>query len=90
MARAGEGDTLVAALHEVLPAMKAADGFYSYTVLQGTSETDAVAVIEVWDSIEAHKAAAALIPPQDFQKIMPLLSAPPAGDYFEARQASRC
>ncbi|MBT8471512.1 MAG: antibiotic biosynthesis monooxygenase [Marinicaulis sp.] len=84
-AQAGKGDALVAALREVLPAMKAADGFLSYTILQGTPDTDAVAVIEVWDSIEAHKAAAALIPPQDFQKIMPLLASPPAGDYYKSR-----
>ena len=39
-------------------------------------------VIELWDSVEAHKASAKDIPPEQLEEIMQLLAGPPQGRYF--------
>jgi hypothetical protein len=39
-------------------------------------------VIELWDSVEAHRTSAKDIPPEQLEEIMQLLASPPQGRYF--------
>ena len=39
-------------------------------------------VIELWDSIEAHKASVKDIPPEQLEEVIQLLASPPQGRYF--------
>ena len=39
-------------------------------------------VIELWDSVEAHKASAKDIPPEQLEEIMQPLASPPQGRYL--------
>jgi len=39
-------------------------------------------ILEIWDSIESHKAAVKDIPPEMFVTVMELLDGRPSGEYF--------
>lgn len=41
-----------------------------------------VVVIEVWEGIEAHQAAAQRIPVHAFEQVMGLLDGSPSGEYY--------
>jgi hypothetical protein len=40
-------------------------------------------VLEVWDSVESHKAAVKDIPPEMLMTVMELLDGRPSGEYFD-------
>ena len=83
-ATAGKGEKLLGVLKEVLPAMKSAKGFQSYSILQRQDASDEIVVVETWNSIDDHKAAAGNIAPEDFQRVMALMAGPPSGAYYDA------
>jgi hypothetical protein len=39
-------------------------------------------VIELWDSVEAHRASVKDIPPEQLEEVMRLLASPPQRRYF--------
>ncbi len=53
-------------------------------VADGANDDEKLIVLEVWDSVEAHKAALAGMTPEDFAPAMALLSGRPAGQYYAA------
>ncbi len=69
----------------VAPAILAAAGNESVQVLQGEADPTLFVVIEVWADVAAHRSSVQHIPPEMVQQIMPLLAAPPTGDYYQPR-----
>jgi hypothetical protein len=61
----------------------------SCRLLEGHEDPSLFVVIEEWDSIEAHRAAASVIPSDQLQQAMALLDEPPGGDYFEDASEAR-
>jgi len=81
-AREGEGGALRAAIESFLPAIRSAVGCEGCRLLQGEDDPDRVVVIEEWESVPAHRAAAEGIPQDALAKAKALLEAPPRGGYF--------
>lgn len=80
--KAGRGAELRQFLESVIDLIRGAAGSRSCQLLQATDQPELFAIIEVWDSVEAHRAAAKAIPPSKVQAVMPLLVAPATGAYF--------
>lgn len=81
-AKEGEGDKLRELLHSFAPLLSSSGGFHSHQVLQNISDPTRIVVIEVWDSIQAHQAAAQKIPVNAFERTMMLLASRPKGEYY--------
>ena len=86
-ARAGQFEALAAVFEDLVSNIRALDGYLRCELLlnnsAGNPDNDGtVIVLEEWDSIAAHKAAAAKIDPVDFARIMPLLNGRPHGQYY--------
>jgi quinol monooxygenase YgiN len=83
-AQAGQGGALLDLLRlHFVPAIEAAAGCRGYQVLQRSDDPARIAIIEVWDSLEAHQASAMSIPPHVIEQVKELLAAPPAGGYYD-------
>jgi quinol monooxygenase YgiN len=93
VARIGQGNAhegQQAALLEFLttvvaPAIRAAAGNESAAVFQSLADPTLFVMIEVWADVAAHRASVQNIPPEMIQQVMPLLAAPPTGDYYQPR-----
>jgi heme-degrading monooxygenase HmoA len=81
-AKAGRGPELREFLQSVIGMIRGSAGSRSCELLQATDQPERFAIIEVWDSVAAHQAAAKAIPPSKVQAVMPLLEAPATGAYF--------
>lgn len=78
----GRAADLVAFLRNVVEVVSREPGCLSVQLLVGHDAGDQLAIIETWDSVEAHQAAAKAIPPEQLALVRPLLGAPPRGRYF--------
>lgn len=78
----GKAEELLKALAAILPHIRAAEGCLHVQLLVSTATPEQIAVIETWQSAEAHKAATINIDPADFQTIMAMLAAPPSGTNY--------
>ena len=56
-------------------------------VADGASDDEKLFVLEVWDSVAAHKASLAGIKPSDFGPVLELLATRTPGQYFTAIDA---
>ena len=81
-AKAGRGADLRALLQSVISLIRGSAGCRSVELLEAIEHPDQLAILEVWDSVEAHQAAAMAIPPTKMQEAMALFAAPPSGTYF--------
>ncbi len=81
-ARAGASDALGAFLTSILPLVAQAPGCRSCHVLRTQDNDHQFIIIETWDAIASHQAAAKLIPPETIAAVMPLLASPPSGRYY--------
>jgi quinol monooxygenase YgiN len=81
-AKDGEDVNLYALLASFLPIITAADGCQSCQLLHNLDDPARLVIIEVWDSVAAHQAAAKKIPPQHVEKALELLACPPRGAYY--------
>ena len=79
----GEERALREVLEKLVPSIRSTAGCRSCVLLSGVDDPGRLLVLEVWDSVDAHKNAAQSIPAADIQRVMPLLGAPPKGQYFE-------
>lgn len=77
-------DELRAALGEILPIIRGADGCVSVAVYQSITEPERMLIFEEWRDRAAHEAALAAIPPASLHKVMVLLAELPSGGYFVA------
>jgi hypothetical protein len=55
--------------------------------LEALDQPDRLAIVEVWDSVDAHQAAAKVIPAERLQALRPLLAEAPAGSYYRIIRA---
>jgi len=81
-AREGEGGALRTVVESFVPAIRSAPGCHSCRLLQGDDDPDRIVVIEEWESVADHRAAAEGIPSDALQQVKALLAGPPRGGYF--------
>ncbi len=70
---------------QVRPIVVGSAGCKGCQILQCTDDAMRFAVIEIWESIDAHKASLAKVPPSMFAAVMPLLGEKPSGFYYRDR-----
>ena len=81
-AAAGKAEALHTFLASVLTLIRDADGCRSVELFVGHDDPSYLAIIEVWDSVESHQAAAGRVPPAKLAEVQPLLAEPPKGRYY--------
>jgi len=81
-AKAGADQQLHEFLSSVMTTIKSSPGCISCTLLRGAEDQHQLAIIEEWDSISAHQAAASLIPPEQLAQVVALFAKPPVGTYY--------
>lgn len=81
-ARAGKTDELREFLVSILPGISSSDGCQSCELLQSYEDPVRYLVVEVWESIEAHRASVTGIPPDSLTRATALLDGSPRGEYF--------
>lgn len=81
-ARTGVEEALHNALLEAIPAIANAEGCVKVRMLPSLDDAAEFALFEEWRSIEAHRAAAAGLPPALLDKITALLAAPAKSSYY--------
>ncbi len=84
-AKAEQGNSLREFLISIMPMIQSSDGCESCQLLQSQDDPTRFVIIEVWGSVEAHKASLRNIPPEKFSQVKPLLAAPPSGSYYGAQ-----
>jgi quinol monooxygenase YgiN len=81
-AKEGRAEALRALLAQAILSIASSRGCVSCKLLQSQDNPARFVVLEVWDSIESHKAAVKNIPPDAFATVMDLLDGRPSGEYF--------
>lgn len=70
-------------LLSIMPGIKESPGCESVQLYQSHDDPTKFTMIEVWDSLESHRASVKEIPPELIAQIRPLLGGAPSGAYFE-------
>jgi len=83
-AKPGQAAELRDFLGSVIDLIVGAPGCRSVELLVSRDAVERQAIIETWDSADAHQAAASRIPPDLMQKAMTLFASPPAGVYYNS------
>lgn len=83
-AKSGQAAELREFLGSVIDLIVAAPGCRSVELLRSRDDPARLAIVETWDSLDAHQAAASRIPPALMQKAMTLFASPPVGSYYES------
>ncbi len=81
-AKEGKADALRALLTQVIPSIGSLKGCLSCKLLQSQDTPSRFVVLEVWDSVDSHKAAVKDISPEMIMTVMELLEGRPSGEYF--------
>ena len=71
-------------LRSVIGRIIDAPGCRSCELLVQRDDPTRLAIIEVWDSVEAHQASVSRIPPGLLQQAQTLFAAPARGAYYES------
>lgn len=69
-------------LISIMEGIKASQGCESVQLLQNQDDPTRFTMIEIWDSIESHRASVKEIPPELLAEIRTLLASTPSGGYF--------
>jgi quinol monooxygenase YgiN len=77
-------EKLYSFLQSVISVIEACPGCMSCTLLRSTENPACFAIIEEWDSVEAHQRAARAIPPETLGQAAALFAKPPSGMYYQA------
>ncbi|RLT39828.1 MAG: antibiotic biosynthesis monooxygenase [Chloroflexi bacterium] len=78
----GKADELQTFLLSIVPLISGSDGSVSCQLLRNQDDPTKFVMIEVWESVEAHRASVKNIPPTLLAAIRPLLGAAPSGSYY--------
>jgi quinol monooxygenase YgiN len=78
----GQGEALAAALTALAQEVSALPGCGGVECLVDLSNGDRFVFIERWESVEAHKAAGALLPKAAMAPVMAALADRPVGSYL--------
>ena len=70
-------------LASIMAGIKSSQGCESVTLYQSQDDPTKFTMIEVWDSIESHRASVKNIAPELLTQIRPLLGAAPSGNYYD-------
>ena len=81
-AKDGQSQRVGDFLTSIVSVIEASEGCRSCRLLQDLDDERSFVIIELWDSLEAHKASAKDIPSEQLEEIMQLLASPPQGRYF--------
>ena len=82
-AAAGKAEGLREFLASVVTQIEGAAGCQRVELLAAHEDAARFAIIETWDSIAAHQAAAMRIPPEQMAEVKALLGDAPRGRYYE-------
>ena len=78
-AKPGRGAAFCQCLESVITMIRGSAGCRSCQVVEAIDDAERFVILEVWDSVEAHQAAAKAIPPSKLQEALALLTAPATG-----------
>ena len=67
----------------VAPAITASEGCESYQLFQSREDPTRFIGIEIWASVEAHRASVKNIPAKSIDEFMKLVTGPPSGSYYD-------
>jgi quinol monooxygenase YgiN len=70
-------------LRSIITLIIDAPGCQSCVLLRDHDDPTRFAIIETWESIEAHRASVSLIPPSLLQEAGTLFAAPARGTYYD-------
>ena len=70
-------------LRSIISRILDAPGCVACELLQHHDDPTRFAIIEVWDSIDAHQASASRIPPELLQQAQTLFATPAQGTYYD-------
>lgn len=70
-------------LLSIMPGIKGSPGCESVQLYQNPGDPTKFIMIEVWDSVESHRASVKDIPAELIAQIRPMLASAPRGEYFE-------
>lgn len=79
----GKTPALKEFLLAVIAAVEKAPGALHCELLADSEDKSRLVVVETWESIAAHQAAAAIIPKEKIAEVTALLAAPPQGRYYQ-------
>src|SRR5690348_16263253 len=82
-AAADQGDALRDFLASVINRILGAEGCQSCQLLRHHDDATRLAIVEVWDSIESHQAAASRIPPELLAEARTFFAEPARGAYYD-------
>ena len=83
-ARKDSEESLFEFLQSVISTIEKSPGCKSCRLLRSIDNPAHLAIIEEWESIEDHQAAAKAIPPEKMALAMALFAKPPSGTYYKA------
>lgn len=83
-AKEGFEDELFEFLRSVISIIQESPGCLSCRLLRSLDSPAHLAIIEEWESVEAHQNAAKAIPPEKMNEAMTLFAGPPTGTYYKA------
>lgn len=72
----------------VMPAVRTSAGCESYQLFQSQADPTKFIGIEVWDSVEAHRASVNKIPAESLGEYMKLVATLPTGGYYHSVHAA--
>jgi len=84
-AKAGQAERLGKFLLSVVPLIEQAEGCQSCMLLHSHDDENVFVMIEVWASVDAHRASVKQIPPEKILAAMTMLAAPPSGEYYSKK-----
>lgn len=70
-------------LHSIMAMIKASTGCEAVQLFQSQDNPTMFIMIEVWDSVESHRASVKRIPSEKLMQIQPLLATAPSGNYYQ-------
>jgi quinol monooxygenase YgiN len=79
----GKAQALRSFLSDVIDLIQEAADCRSVELLVGHDDHSRLAIVEVWESVDAHQAAAGRISPAKLAEVQPLLAEPPKGRYYD-------
>jgi|SRR5919197_646991 quinol monooxygenase YgiN len=84
VAKPGQASALREFLSSIIALIIDAPGCDSVELLVEHEAPERFAIVEIWETIEAHQAAASRIPRDLFQKAQTLFATPAVGAYYQS------
>ena len=83
-AAAGKQGALREFLRSVIATIKGSAGCHGVELFIDHDDDTRLVIVESWESVAAHQAAATRIPPTKLAEVQPLLAEPPRGRYYDS------